>query len=60
MTGYGRISQEDESKKISIELRCLNSKQFDFSYRSSGTLREKENEIRTLVSNSIQRGMGVY
>ena len=56
MTGYGRTSQEDERKKISIELRCLNSKQFDFSFRSSGAIREKETEIRTLVSNILQRG----
>ena len=56
MTGFGRITEEDESRKINIELRCLNSKQFDFSFRSSGSLREKETEIRALVSKILNRG----
>jgi len=56
MTGFGRITEEDESRKISIELRCLNSKQLDFSFRSSGSLREKETEIRAMVSKILNRG----
>lgn len=56
MTGFGRITEEDESRKINIELRCLNSKQLDFSFRSSGSLREKETEIRALVSKILNRG----
>ena len=56
MTGFGRITEEDESRKINIELRCLNSKQLDFSFRSSGSLREKETEIRAMVSKILNRG----
>ena len=56
MTGFGRISQEDDKSKISIELRCLNSKQLDFSFRSSGALRDRETEIRAAVSKVLQRG----
>ena len=56
MTGFGRITEEDKSRKINIELRCLNSKQLDFSFRSSGSLREKETEIRALVSKILNRG----
>jgi uncharacterized protein (TIGR00255 family) len=56
MTGYGKVSHQDDKRKINIELRCLNSKQFDFNYRSSGILREKEAEVRTLVSQFLIRG----
>jgi len=59
MTGFGRISQEDDKSKISIELRCLNSKQLDFSFRSSGALRDRETEIRAAVSKVLQRGNSI-
>jgi len=56
MTGYGKISIENETGKLSIEIRSLNSKQFDFSFRSSGILKEKEIEIRSMVGKALGRG----
>jgi len=56
MTGYGKGTFDNESFKLSIEVRCLNSKQFDFNFRSSGILKEKEIEIRSLVAKTLERG----
>jgi uncharacterized protein (TIGR00255 family) len=39
-----------------IEIRALNSKQLDFTTRISALLREKENEMRSLISKELERG----
>lgn len=56
MTGYGKAFLEINDKKIIIEIRTLNSKQFDLSTRIAGVYREKELEIRNLLSNKLERG----
>lgn len=56
MTGFGKIAVDDQSYKLNIELRCLNSKQFDFNFRSSGVLKGKELEIRSVVGKALVRG----
>ena len=56
MTGYGKMAFEDEKKRIIIEIRCLNSKQLDFNYKSSGILKDKEAVLRALVNNQLKRG----
>ena len=56
MTGYGKMAFEDEKKRIMIEIRCLNSKQLDFNYKSSGILKDKEAVLRALVNNQLKRG----
>ncbi|RLD34005.1 MAG: YicC family protein [Bacteroidetes bacterium] len=56
MTGYGKMAFEDEKRKIMIEIRCLNSKQFDFNYKSSGILKDKEALLRALVNKQLKRG----
>ncbi len=56
MTGYGKMAFEDEKRRIMIEIRCLNSKQLDFSYKSSGVLKDKEAMLRALVNNQLKRG----
>lgn len=43
-------------KKVTIELRSLNSKQFDFNARIPSFYREKEQEIRKMITNSLLRG----
>jgi uncharacterized protein (TIGR00255 family) len=56
MTGFGKATVNCEGKTIVIEIRALNSKQFDLSTRISSLLREKENEIRTLITKELERG----
>lgn len=56
MTGYGKSILELPEKKITIELRSLNSKTFDLNTRIPSFYREKELEVRNLLSEKIQRG----
>lgn len=56
MTGYGRSAVNFETKTITIEIKSVNSKQFDLSLRLPSLYREKEPEIRTMLSAVIERG----
>jgi uncharacterized protein (TIGR00255 family) len=56
MTGFGKATVEFPSKKINIEIRSLNSKQLDLNTRIPSVYREKEVEIRTILSQTIERG----
>jgi len=56
MTGYGKASCEINNKKIVVEIKSLNSKQLDLSTRIAGIYREKDIEIRNLISQKLERG----
>lgn len=56
MTGYGRAETTIGNQKITIELRSLNSKGIDLNIKSSNLFREKEMELRTLLSTEVIRG----
>lgn len=56
MTGYGKAQAEIGKRKISIELRSLNSKQLDLSMRIPSLLKEKETEIRNEIQKRLERG----
>lgn len=56
MTGFGKATINSKGKKITVEIRSLNSKQLDLNLRIPGIFREKENEIRELVSKGCERG----
>lgn len=56
MTGYGKAECGIQSKNYTIELRSLNSKQMDLSMRIAPILREKELDIRTLLTQQLERG----
>lgn len=56
MTGFGKSVLELPEKSISIEIRSLNSKQFDANLRLPGIYREKEAELRLLLSSGLERG----
>jgi len=56
MTGFGKATVNCEGKTVVIEIRSLNSKQFDLTTRVSALLREKENEIRTIIAKELERG----
>ncbi|HZK95710.1 MAG TPA: YicC/YloC family endoribonuclease [Prolixibacteraceae bacterium] len=56
MTGYGKAECELALKKITIEVKSLNSKQLDLNTRTPGVYREKEIEIRREISEKLIRG----
>lgn len=56
MTGFGKTIVELPLKKISIEIKSLNSKQMDLSTRIPSYLREKELEIRGMIAQRLERG----
>ena len=56
MTGFGKASGEVQNKKITIEVKSLNSKQLDLATRVPSSLRELEIELRNLVANRLERG----
>lgn len=56
MTGFGKSEGTVGNKKFTIEVRSLNSKQLDLNLRIPGTYREKELELRSWLSENIQRG----
>ena len=56
MTGYGKATVMFGDKKINVEIKSLNSKAMDLSIRVAPLYREKEMEIRNIVSKSLERG----
>ncbi len=56
MTGFGKTELELPNKKITIEIKTLNSKQVDLNTRMPGIYRGKDLEIRALLSNKLERG----
>lgn len=56
MTGYGKAECLIQNQKYIIELRSLNSKQMDLSLRLSPLCREKELDIRSLLTQQLERG----
>ncbi|MEA3446762.1 MAG: YicC/YloC family endoribonuclease [Bacteroidota bacterium] len=56
MTGYGKTVCELENKKVTIEIKSLNSKQLDLNMRLPGIYREKEMSLRNKISKQLQRG----
>ena len=56
MTGFGKSIAEIPQKKISIEIKSLNSKSLDLNLRLPWLYKEKESEIRNMVSQKLDRG----
>jgi len=56
MTGYGKSVLQLPTKKITIELKSLNSKSLDMNVRMPSYYKEKELPLRRLVAKSIVRG----
>lgn len=56
MTGFGKASAEADNKKITVEIKSLNSKQLDLSTRLPGALRSYDLEMRNVVAHELQRG----
>jgi uncharacterized protein (TIGR00255 family) len=56
MTGFGRGEASLPAKKITVEIRSLNSKQLDLSVRMPSAYRQLEFDIRSVVQRTLQRG----
>ena len=56
MTGFGKATAEIPGKKVTVEVRSLNSKQLDLNLRLPYLYKEKELELRTDISKQIERG----
>ncbi len=56
MTGYGKAVVTYKEKKINVEIKSLNSKSLDLSTRIAPLYREKEMEMRQMVSAALVRG----
>lgn len=56
MTGFGRGTSTSPTKKITVEIKSLNSKQLDLNMRVPGYFRELEVEVRNTLLNMLERG----
>jgi len=56
MTGYGKSDFSYNNKKVTIEIKSLNSKQTDFNIKLPVCYREKETEVRSLIARKLDRG----
>jgi len=56
MTGYGKTVLQLETKKVTIEVKSLNSKNLDLNVRIPAYYREKELEIRKRLATFLERG----
>lgn len=56
MTGYGKASAQYRDKKITAEIKSLNSKALDLTARIASNYREKEMQLRTLIGERLLRG----
>ncbi len=63
MTGFGKHVIQLSSKKITVELKSLNSKNLDLNARMPPAYREKELELRKIIASDLIRGkvdFGLY
>ena len=56
MTGFGKAVAESPTKKITVEIKSLNSKQLDLSVRIPAAFRERELEVRGEIGRVLERG----
>ncbi len=63
MTGFGKTTCELKNRKVTVEIKSLNSKQLDLSARIPNVYKEKEIELRNFISKKLERGkveFGIY
>jgi len=56
MTGFGKASLQLPTKKITVEIKSLNSKGLDVSVRMPSALREMELTVRNRIAQKLERG----
>ena len=63
MTGFGKTNGVHGTKKVSVEIRSLNSKSLDLTVKFGGPYKELESDIRKIIAEQLNRGkidIGVY
>lgn len=56
MTGFGKATQQLQSKKITVEIKSLNSKGLDLNVRMPSAFREMELGLRNQMATALERG----
>ena len=56
MTGFGRAEGVVNGRKLTVEVRSLNSKQLDLLVKVPGSYKENEIELRRIAGERIVRG----
>ncbi|AWA29132.1 YicC family protein [Flavobacterium magnum] len=56
MTGFGKASMQLPTKKITVEVKSLNSKGFDLNVRMPSVYREMELGVRNQIATTLERG----
>lgn len=56
MTGFGKCTVSLTGKVVVIEIKSLNSKQLDLNIKLPSAFREKESDIRSIISRKLERG----
>lgn len=56
MTGFGKASLQLPTKKVTIEIKSLNSKGLDLNVRIPSLYREMELSLRNLIASQLERG----
>jgi uncharacterized protein (TIGR00255 family) len=56
MTGFGKASVQLPTKKITVEIKSLNSKGLDVNTRIPSLYREKDLYVRTTIATALERG----
>ncbi len=56
MTGYGRAQSSDDKYNISVEIKAVNHRYFEFSLRTSRIYSFLEDKIKTYINQYVSRG----
>ncbi len=56
MTGYGKVVRQMADKKVTVEIKSLNSKQSDLNVRMPAIYKEKELGLRSEITKQLERG----
>ncbi|MFN0047671.1 MAG: YicC/YloC family endoribonuclease [Cytophagales bacterium] len=56
MTGFGTVIIENDTASISVEVKSVNSKSQDFSFRLPRIFQDKEAEVKTFLGQTLERG----
>jgi uncharacterized protein (TIGR00255 family) len=56
MTGFGIVSLENDQVSISVEVKSINSKSQDFSFKLPRSFQDKESEVKLYLAQFLERG----
>ena len=56
MTGFGKSEKAYKTKKISVEIRCLNSKSIEIKTKTPNVFRDLDLDIRKVLNKNLHRG----